>query len=321
MNTTARKAWKALIRTAVVWLVLWSAAPAMAADILLLASNRTDLYTRFVETFSATLDLSGADDARHTLDTIHLDPELPDALPDMARYDLVVTVGTLAASALPATGDSPAGVLHTLLPLSVYRQLETGKPACNRRSAIFIDQPIARQAHLARLLFPQARRLGILLGPTSKQRQDEIDSYRSLGHGELVVRVAGEESDLARISARLLDDSDLLIAVSDPLALNRENARWLLYAAYQRQLPVIGFSSAYVRAGAAAAVFSEPEQMARQAAAMTRDWLNSAQRCLPEPGFAQEFSVSINTAVYSSLGGTRVDEQAVLRELQQEELR
>ena len=239
----------------------------------------------------------------------------------MARYDLVVTVGTHAASALVATGDSPAGVLHTLLPLSVYRRLATENPSCNRRSAIFIDQPIARQAQLAQILFPQARRLGILLGPTSKQRLDEIDNYRNPDRSELVVRVAEQESDLARISVQLLDDSDLLIAVSDPLALNRENARWLLYAAYQRQLPVIGFSSAYVRAGAAAAVYSEPEQMARQAAAIVSDWLKSAQRCLPEPGYAQEFSVSINTAVYTSLGGTRVDEQAVLRELQQEELR
>ena len=60
MNTIIRRAWKALVRIPAACLLLWFVPPAPAADILLLASNHADLYTRFAETFSATLDMSGA---------------------------------------------------------------------------------------------------------------------------------------------------------------------------------------------------------------------------------------------------------------------
>jgi ABC-type uncharacterized transport system substrate-binding protein len=117
----------------------------------------------------------------------------------------------------------------------------------------------------------------------------------------------------------LIATADLFIAINDPLALSRENAKWLLYVAYQKQVPVIGFSKTYVKAGAAAAVYSEPEQIARQSAELARDWGSSSGRCLPSPSHAKYFNVTINHAVSQSLGSSLHNEDELVRLILEQE--
>jgi ABC-type uncharacterized transport system substrate-binding protein len=280
-----------------------------AAGILLVASSGAELYDRFIASFTASLPAGefGPDSTKPTI--VHLDEHVL-TRNDLAASELVISVGTRAARAVASL--KPAiPVLYTVIPESVYRTLVTPGGTCATHSAIFIDQPLARQAALARSLFPAAVKYGVLLGPTSIQRQPEIDALEQMTGRELVVSVAGHEDEIIRTSSRLLYGIDLLLAVNDPLVLNRENAKWLLYAAYQRGLPVIGFSRAYVTAGAAGAVFSEPEQMARQAAEVVQRHAGAASNCLPAAGFPHYFSVAINQSVCSSLGGASCDEEAL----------
>ena len=167
--------------------------------------------------------------------------------------------------------------------------------------------------HGWRLLYPDAHVYGILLGPTSRHRLAEIEAIRLPGDIHIQYRVLTQEPGTAPETLPLLRQADLLLAINDPLVLNRESAKWLLYEAYQRQLPVIGFSLAYVHAGAAAAVFSDSGQMGRQAAEITRDWLATGMRCLPAPQYSSYFRVAVNRAVNTSLGGRNLDEDALVR--------
>ncbi len=122
------------------------------------------------------------------------------------------------------------------------------------------------------------------------------------------MRDATQEATTAAVIRNLLEKADLLLAVNDPLVLNRENAKWLLYTAHQKPVPIIGFSQAYVRAGAAAAVFSEPEQMARQTLELLERWRNGNSSCLPGPEFTRNFKVTVNMDVSLSLGCINMNE-------------
>ena len=104
-----------------------------------------------------------------------------------------------------------------------------------------------------------------------------------------------------------------MLAISDPKALNRNNAKWLLYTAYQEKSPVIGFSSAYVRAGAAAAVYSTPGQFGRQAAELVQRWLRGKAGCLLQPEYPAYFRVATNPAIIHSLGGINTDDEELER--------
>lgn len=282
---------------------------ARAAGLLVVTSSAGGLYSRFIDAFSAGLASGAPPTGAVDISVITLDEHKLTA-DDLAARRLVVTVGSRAATNVAAhTPDIP--VLHTILPESVYRTLAEPSGACTPRSAIFIDQPLARQAALAQAMFPDALDYGVLLGPTSGQRQPEIDALEKSTDRHLVVARAGNEADIARATSGLLDRIDLLLAVNDPLVLNRENAKWLLYSAYQHHLPVIGFSRAYVNAGAAGAVYSEPEQMARQAGEMVRHYLAGASRCLPAAAFPAYFNIAVNQSVCKSLGGVNCNEHTL----------
>ena len=282
---------------------------AHAGGILVVASSSAELYSRFIERFTSSLPGSSPGTGVPDITVVYLDKHtLTDD--DLAAHSIIIPVGTRAARDVAARQlDIP--VLHTIIPESVYLTLATPPATCTMQSAIFIDQPLARQVALAQALFPDAVDYGVLLGPTSRQRQAEIDALEKDIDLRLVVNIADRETDIAAVTNGLLQQVDLLIAVNDPLALNRENAKWLLYSAYQRRLPVIGFSRAYVRAGAAGAVFSEPEQMARQAAEIVQRQIASPTACLPAAGFPRYFSVAINQSVCSSLGGALCNEDAL----------
>jgi ABC-type uncharacterized transport system substrate-binding protein len=294
-------------------LALCGRADAENTQIVLLASSRSALYEDFIAAYLD--DLQPHRDVEFT--TLYLDDDQFSSTRIETATDLLVTVGTSAAQyAADSIPEIP--VLNTLIPGSSFRAL-VPQARCDRQSAIFIDQPIQRQALLAGLLFPDARKYGVLLGPTSGLRRTEIEAIHLSEGASIEIQQVQTEPGTTPEAQRLLKQSDLLLAVSDPLVLNRENAKWLLYTAYQQQLPVIGFSRAYVHAGAAAAVFSEAGQMARQAAELTSHWLGSAARCLPEPQYTRYFSVAVNRAVCESLGGKTITETDLVKAIQEKE--
>lgn len=219
-------------------------------------------------------------------------PELPPA-------DLILTVGSRATRAVCEMAETPP-VLAALVPRTMVAALRAAGHA--PRSVIYLDQPPARLLGLGRALFPAARQAGMLVGPALRE---ELPDYRQVAaRNRFALAVQGvEEGANASASIRqLLDESDLVVAPYDPLVFNTDTAKWLLYMAYQRGLPVLGFSLSYVRAGALAAVYSTPEQMGRQAAESVRRWLRDGVRTLPQATYPAYFSVAVNHSVARTLG-------------------
>lgn len=291
-------------------LLVMQSAVADTATILIVSSSDTDLYQRFQQTFREALpDNPGSTSIPETVYMDHdgLSRERVDL-----HTDLIVTIGSRAARAV-ATLELDIPVINGLIPVSVYRTLSDNSVSCLQQSAVFIDQPISRQGLLARLVFPQRLDYGVLLGPVSMQRQPEVETVIRETGQRITIRTVDRDGSTMAAGRELITDSDLLLAVNDPLVLNRGNAKWLLYVAYQRRIPVIGFSKAYVNAGAAAAVYSEPGQMARQVAELVTQWQRSDMRCLAEPEFSRYFSVAINLAVCNSLDCEIDDEDKLTR--------
>jgi len=79
----------------------------------------------------------------------------------------------------------------------------------------------------------------------------------------------------------LLIDSDVLLAVPDSEIYNSNSIRNILLSSYRRGIPLVGFSQAYVKAGALCAIFSTPEQLAATSGCHDRFVLQDGQiaRC------------------------------------------
>ncbi|MDX1697511.1 MAG: hypothetical protein R3308_04450 [Thiohalobacterales bacterium] len=278
--------------------------------ILIVGKSENGLFEHFRTAFTSHLPGAGSPDGPTRVQTRFLENGSLTAASIPPDTDLVVTVGSAAARAVSEL-ELSIPVLHTLIPRSVYQTIAVRQPACRRQSAIYIDQPLARQIALAGLMFPQRTEYGLLLGPVSARRQQEIDDLQLPGSVRLTVRTVDTDDSTMATGRELLGRSELIVAMNDPLVLSRENAKWLLYVAYQRGQPVIGFSRAYVTAGAAGAVYSMPGQIARQAAETVAAWRASPGACLSAAAFPRYFSAAVNQAVSESLGSALTDEEAL----------
>jgi ABC-type uncharacterized transport system substrate-binding protein len=224
------------------------------------------------------------------------------------RAELVVSLGSRAAQAIAAVNVS-VPVLYALTPRTLLDHL----PDCGlhsadapggvprRCSALYLKQPPARQLALVRAALPDARRVGVVLGPSSGGCAGQLrDAAAALGL-TLRTREIGARRELGDVLRDLLPQVEVLLAVADPLVHNRDTVVNLLLASYRAGVPVLAYSEAYVTAGALAAVFTSPEQVGAEIGAMLGPLLADRDLQLPPPGYPQRFRVAVNPAVARSL--------------------
>ena len=224
------------------------------------------------------------------------DPAKP--VPDA---DLVISVGIKAATAVAAS-NAPV-VLNVLIPKAGYEKLLRDFPAranVKTFSAIFMDQPQARQIRLIAAILPDKRRIGVLFDSFPKDELMQLRQQISRYGLTLHERVISQALPLHEALQELLQDSEVLLALPDSTVYNSSTLRNILLATYRSNVPLIGLSPAYVKAGALCAVFSTPAQIATQAAiAIQQFWEISA---LPVAQYPQLFEVTVNEQVGRSLG-------------------
>lgn len=235
--------------------------------------------------------------------------------PNIANTDLIVTVGLRATQSV-LDGSPGAPVLATLIPRSAYAQLKKEVAREREFSAIYLDQPFSRQLALVREMLPDRKRPGVLLGPTSSSELRAIQAAARERGLLLASERISDEDDLLSALKRLLTDADVLLAVPDPLVFNRHSLQSILLTSYRAQDPMIAFSQSYVAAGALAAVYSSPAQIAQQSAELVLRLGTSAGMALPSPQYPRYFTVGLNAQVARSMGIAIEDEAVLHKRLQ-----
>jgi putative ABC transport system substrate-binding protein len=214
--------------------------------------------------------------------------------------DLIVAVGMKSASALYGSNKP---VLNALVPKAGYDKL--AKPTvANRSSAIYLDQPMERQLSLLLAALPKVKRIGVLYTapPLGIANLRLLVAERNL---LLVEKIVGHDHTLHDALEELLDESEVLLVLPDTEIYNSGTIRNILLSSYRKQVPLVGISQAYVKAGALCAIYSTPMQMAAQTAEAIKQFINSGK--IPPSQYPKEFEVSVNKQVARSLDLTIKD--------------
>jgi putative tryptophan/tyrosine transport system substrate-binding protein len=214
-------------------------------------------------------------------------------------YQYVITVGAHAAN-LIAKLEVKAPVLNILIPRALYDRLSARGITDGQTSAIYLDQPHARQLELARMVLPGKSKLCVLYGPHSKFHGREFERMAAVKGYSVVAETIARTSDLGPVLDRSLPHCEFLLALPDADIFNRNTIQQILLTSYHSKDPVIAFSAAHVKSGALAAVFSSPEQIARQTADVLMQ--TKANGKLPPPQYPTYWSVTVNRHVARSLG-------------------
>lgn len=278
------------------FLLITLAPAAWGSSITLLLSENTGPYAEFAATLGEVLDSSRW--------KITVSGE-----PSGQRADLIISAGGEALQrALAAGGTTP--IIATLLPRQSYEKIiALSGQQRTRITAIYLDQPPARQASFLRSLLPDVKRVGMLFSSETRWQASQYrQAFKNVG-----LILDSEESDtpntlLPAISA-LLPRVNALLAVPDGTIYKRDNIKAILVTSYRHQRPVVAFSAPFVNAGALAALHTTPAQIARQ----TAELINNMGAVLPPPMPPSHFAITINSSVARALDLSIPDEAAIRR--------
>ncbi|MCW8944194.1 MAG: hypothetical protein OQL27_05415 [Sedimenticola sp.] len=283
---------------------------AAQTTILVLSSGEAPVYKVIAEQLKTQMNSSCASQAGPCRDRKVYELTYDannDSLVIPANTKLVITLGLKAAEVVQRL-NTGLPTVHALLPKSSADLLLRS----SNQTAIYLDQPSDRQLKLARLI-TKTPHIGLLLGKNSATI--EVEFIRKANEQSIPVsyrNVIAEES-VGPLLKELLEESNILLALPDPTVFNRRTIFNILLSSYHNKVPVIGFSSAYVKAGALISVFSKPEEIALHLTEFSIKYLNSDTTVLPNPEYPKYFSVEINHSVARSLGISLPDEQELIQ--------
>lgn len=287
---------------AIAFVCMLLADPVRAVSVLVLLSEGGGAYAEYSEALKAERAARGG----FTLSVLTRSEFSPASA---NAHDAVIAVGAGALRAL-AQADVTVPVFGVLVPQTTFVSISDTANA-RRWSAIYIDQPFTRQIDLIRIALPEALRVGVLVDTTQPER---LQALRDAIAGTPLQLSSGGftgEASLFSALSRVLDQADVFLAMPDPQVHNAGTVRNLLLTSFRARVPVVGFSAAYVRAGAAMSLYSTPEQIARQTADALSFWMR--ERSWPAARHPRHFTVTVNAHVARSLG-LRLEDGDVLRD-------
>lgn len=214
------------------------------------------------------------------------------------HHRVIVTLGIKAAVfAKQHLGENL--IVSALIP----KNSKIGSPTeqhINSHYFLYLDQPTHRSMLLISALSDSFKNIGVMLSAGDEFTVTSL--IRSAVSLDLKLHL--EKIDSAdQIGAslnRLLQKSDILLALPDTRIHNQSTVSNILISAYRKRIPMIGFSSAYVKAGALAAVYSSPEDIAFH----VRDSITkiySGEKIDKNEQNAKYFSILFNSEVARSL--------------------
>jgi len=278
--------------------------------ITIVISTPSSVNTEFIDNFKEEL-ISGKNTNLH-VKVIEL--QVAEKLVVAENSELVIALGVKALEAASKLKHSTP-VLGVFTPLPTYNTLLlSSRRVLGNFSAIVLDQPYRRRMSLIKTVMPNVKNLGILLGPTSSQDSEFLKDLGEKYTLNILQENVNQESDLIPKLHKLLDSTDALMAIPDPLVYSRETAQPILLTSYRHQKPVFGYSQSYVRSGALAGVYSSTKQLAQQAAEIAVK-SQQAPGFLPPPQTPKYFSVMINYQVARSLNFQLEDEDTIYKKM------
>ncbi|SEF71254.1 ABC transporter substrate binding protein [Thauera chlorobenzoica] len=300
-----QRAFRCMLVASLLLAVVLGSPPAAALEIALLLSAQKGPEQQFAEAFHAALK-----PGMHRV--VHAGAVPEDVRPEVVgAADLVLAAGAGAAEAALRETDRP--ILMVLAGLREVRRLQAAYP--NRRlGAIVLDQPPERHLRLVRAILPQEARVAVLVGPESRFFAPALT--RAAGDEGFVVEFAevADPKELVSVLQPVLDKAGALLPLPDSLVSSPGAARTILLTSYRYRRPIFAFSSAYVTAGALAAIFSTPEQVAGDVAELLNAKSAATQGLDPLLGeirYPERYDIAVNRMVARALGIAVPGEQAL----------
>jgi len=260
-------------------------------SIIIVTDNRANIHNNINQLLTNNFKKNN----NITVQTQHFESFTTDQLSNKT-INLIITLGTKASAIVPP---SSIPTINSLIPENSIQPLSS---TTNNKFSIYLDQPIYRQLNFITLLLPSSKNIGVLTSAFSATKLPSLNIESKKLNLTLHTQTINEENNLNRELNKLIENIEVLLALPDPTIHNRENIPFLLLSTYRYNIPVIGFSKTYVHAGAIAAIYSSPPQIAQHISELALQVINSPNSVSSRSFSPKYFSIASNSSVANSLG-------------------
>jgi len=201
---------------------------------------------------------------------------------------LVLTLGMVATRAALTENPGLPVVAGLILNADV---LEMGSNA----TGVVLELPVQLQFEWMQRVLPPSTRIGVLYNPAENEQR--VSDAQRIAHEDgfelIPFRVSGPQA-LPSALDRAVNRMDALWAIPDSLVVSPETAKTLLLFSFRNRVPMIGLSSAWVKAGALFALDWDYEDTGMQCAELAAKVLMGARPGGITPVAARRITYAVN---------------------------
>jgi len=217
--------------------------PQKAAQVVVVVSQDAPPYRAALTSFQRVLAEKGQVDVR----VLQLDGDSSRASQVMGsapKANLVLTLGTLATrETLRRYRGVPTVAGMILSPDEIQ--------GASNATGVFLQFPVETELEWLSRIVPSIHRVGIIYhSDESKARVLQAEKLAPAVNLNIQAYQIDRPQELPDALENLADRADALWGVTDPMVFNPETAKSLLLFSFRHQIPLIGHSTPWVKAGA-----------------------------------------------------------------------
>jgi putative tryptophan/tyrosine transport system substrate-binding protein len=270
-------------------------AHASTADVVSVVSSDAVPYRQAQESLTKQLAANG-----HRLRPVTMENIAKSGMGLLGDASYVVAIGSSAAVWLHDHKPTMP-LVYCMVSNPERAGLLTPPPAVG----ITTDVPMAEQMRLIKEALPNCTSVGVLYRENDAQSRQDLEAVRlALPMGTRLEAIAIDKvaSPAAAIDDLLAKNVDVVWTCPDSQIWNEGTVRSMLLSALRRKVPVFGFSTAFVRAGALMGVGLDPMTQGAQAAGVVQDLIMGR---MPENRVvAPTYDICLNLVVAQKLSLT-----------------
>jgi len=282
--------------------VLLLAIPGVSTDAFAETKNHIVIITSSRSTYQ-----------QQTADTIQQQLAKANAITMLVSAENIASSSNNDKTLYIAIGDEAIKNLHEFDPdaftLRLTSQRIPGIKYSSAQSDLITAQPACRNIQLIKAINDRWDSVGVLSSKNSLNIAAELTRCAIQQNINLNVYAISDDSDLLKTLETAVENNKVLLAITDPLIYNSQSVKNILLTAYRHRKPVIAYSDSFVRAGAIAATYTSAQHAGYTAARLIMDFLDNNWQFGKNIYRPEDFSVSLNRQVASSLEITLPSEE------------
>ena len=166
-----------------------------------------------------------------------------------------------------------------------------GSQSSQRPPAVYLDLPPASLLIALKTLLPGKNRFGLIRNASRDEPDPSLPARMKQQGVTLHTAECSRPEDLVKAFLSLKSKADFVVVLPDSTLYNNTTVRPLILASLESRLPIVGFSSSFVRAGSALGFYPDFHDIGLQTADVVQKYLAG------KTGMADEVPRKLQSAV------------------------